>query len=250
MANKIYIWGNFPKGTKGNSTVTLGGVGKDQLLEFPLLDDVVLEAGTEWSSFTEDLGDVADIVRDIGSISTASGSAGEFTLGVLNIFDAKRWKKTLPFRFSVRIPLYTKTDPKKDVFDIYKALLGYTILYKVDTVGEKGYKLPGINLANVDKYVKTSKADRRTSDLISSGRFVSVEIPGVIYLENALIESVRPTISKEVTESRYPLWMSLEITFEGLFPANTGALDMVDGSPIKSSFASKKSFKPPPTIGK
>ena len=245
MANKIYIWGNFPEGTKGNSTVTLGGVGKDQLLEFPLLDDVVLEAGTEWTSFTEDLGDVADIVTTIGKISTASGGGDEFTLGVLNIFDAKRWKKTLPFRFSVRIPLYTKTDPKKDVFDVYKALLGYTILYKA---GEGDYRLPGINLSNVDKYLAAEKKEKGSGrslkdTFLEKGRFVSVEIPGVIYLENALIESVRPTISKEVTESRYPLWMSLDITFEGLFPANSGDLDMVDGSRIKSSFAST-------TIGK
>ena len=75
---------------------------------------------------------------------------------------------------------------------------------------------------------------------MNDGRFVSVEIPGVIYLEKAIIESVRPTISKEVTESGFPLWMLLEITFEGMYPANTGDLDNVKRNKIKESFKSRK----------
>ena len=234
MANRIYIGGDFEDDTDVLSIPSNSSIPWD----FPLLDDVVLEAGSEWSSFTEDLGWVGEAVTTVVKINALYGNVSEFNIGVQNVMEASRWKKTNPFRFSVRIPLYTKTDPRTDVYDKYKALMGYTILKK--NLNSASYKVPGINLANIANYINSKETDK-TKLLLDGGRFVSVDIPGVVYLERALIESIRPTISKEVTESGYPLWMLLEITFVSLFPANTEMLDMVKGrtSPPKKGSITK-----------
>ena len=246
MANRIYIGGNFEEllSARYDSTgdMSLLASNAEYPLDFPLLDDVVLEAGSEWTSFTEDLGWVGEAVTTMVKINALYGNIGAFSVGVQNVMEAARWKKTNPFRFSVRIPLYTKTDPRTDVYAVYKALMGYTILKK--NTNSESYSVPGINLANIANYINSKETDK-TQLLLDSGRFVSVDIPGVIYLQRAIIESIRPTISKEVTESGYPLWMLLEVTFVSLFPANTEMLDMVE-----KRTSPPKSFKPPPTIGK
>jgi hypothetical protein len=108
--------------------------------------------------------------------------------------------------------------------------MGFTVLYKVPN--QDLFKLPGINLANLGSYLKPGADKKNKSSLLQNGRFVTVEIPGVIYLQRAMIESIRPTVSKETTASRFPLWMNLEIIFESLFPANTQMIDDIVGSQI------------------
>ena len=51
-------------------------------------------------------------------------------------------------------------------------------------------------------------------------KLVSLEIPGILYLELAVIERAIPTFSKQITDSSYPLWAIVETTFMGVFPAD------------------------------
>lgn len=192
---------------------------------FPLIDDIALEMSTDWTSFTDDLGEVGDIVDYIVKLGqVGQGTLSGIDLYVQNIMNAKRWKSTSPLRFSIKVLLVTETDPKKDVWDKYIKLAGSSIL-RVDEAGS--YHTPGINLSNLAGYRAAGNqkdAQAKKNELLNTGEFISVEIPNIIYLERALLESVKPIISKEKTQSGYPLWISLELTIESLFPANTAML--------------------------
>ncbi len=191
----------------------------DDVMDFPLMDDVTPEFQSQFGSFSDVVPKFSDLL-DFGTIASAgtTGGVDESVLASKNLFDVPRWKKTDPIKYLAKLIFHTKDDPQNDVFIPMKNLISYSILtYNED----KTYSVPGISLASV----KSFQSDKGESQFSKNAKLLSITIPGIIALPVAIIEKATPTYSKEITESGFPLWGQLDIQVTGVFPANTKNLD-------------------------
>jgi hypothetical protein len=220
------------------------------LIEVPLVDDPSIEYMTEFTSFSEL---VPNIVSDFFSLGTTIQSAGSGTIGqgwlaMTNLLDLPRWKSTSPARITVKLSFYTKTNPEKDVWGPTKRLISMTILTKQK---DGTYILPGMSLATAKDFNKIASQDlagTKTSGISRKSKLISLEIPGIIYANPAIITQAQPIYSKQVTESGFPLWATLELTIITASPASTSLLDDVEIKIQKSNKA--KTTKPADSVKK
>jgi len=188
-------------------------------MDFPLLDDPNLEILTQYGSFSDVIPKAADIL-DTVTLATA-GTGGEVSSSILaskNLFDIPRWKKTEPIRIVATLVFDLKDDPENDIFEPMRKLMSYSML-TANTDGS--YTVPGISLASVKAFQTTGGE----GGIAKNAKLISAGIPGVIHLSVAIVERARPTYSKEITESGFPLWGKIDISIAGVFPANTKQFD-------------------------
>ena len=193
---------------------------QEEVLTFPLTKDVLLETKSQFSSMGEVIPSVAKVFDYATLISAGmTGTVGAGLIETKNLFDIKRWTKTDPLIFTADLLLYTKTDPYKDVYEPAKLLIDQVILSK-DNTGR--FTVPGISAASLSDFQgEISPAENVRAKL------VTVWIPGMLYLPIAMIESVQTTFSKEITDSGYPLWASINVNIESIMPANSDFFDDV-----------------------
>jgi hypothetical protein len=187
----------------------------EEIIEAPLLENIAIEAKSTFSTFGEMMpGITAAKDAAIGLKATMAGGLQESELNIANKFDLKRWQKTEPVRISTKIAFHSKEDAKKDVFDQMIKLLSYAILSKEDSGGKVTYITPGISAAAMAQ-IKAGQ----TSSL--PAKLIAFEIPGIVYIPVALIESANPVYSKERTQSGFPLWGTIDLVVTSVYPANT-----------------------------
>jgi len=226
MANRIYIQ------IKGNK----------EIIDVPLLTDVTLEIGSQFSSLGElapALGTFIDIAK---LLDVSGGRMSKLHSDFYNAMDLPLWKRTEPMKFQTTLAFYTQDDPKKDVWDKMTYLMSLSILTKNS---DQSYSFPGLSIHSFSKLltkqdtsvssnasiqemiggIQTSSvkdvADFEKQLYESNSKFISIAIPGVVYLDTAMILTCTPTFSKQKTTSGYPLWGNLEIQVSGLYPAST-----------------------------
>lgn len=228
MANKIYIEilsSEFDFTLDDGTGALSGGLGSSigSVIEAPLLDDPVIEYKTQFSSFSEIAPQILTDIVNIGTIIQAGGSGkmSESWTQFSNMFDVPRYQKTEPVRFSVKLGLYTTNNAKQNVWDTSRRLISMTILSQ-DPTNDQVVITPGISLASMANVNKT-KTGGVSAKL--KAKLISVEIPGIIYLSRAMLESAIPTYSKQMTTSGYPLWCNLELNILGVMPAMTKIFD-------------------------
>lgn len=211
--------------------------GEDELLVFPLLEDVTFDYSSEIGSMLDNipgLSTITNIMSMINSFTALGGSTSSGNLSMEQLMDGPRWKKTNPVKFPVKILLYTKTDVYKDVWLQAKEFIEMSILKKVKESGGNSYYItPGLNLNDLDAANNSAKKDVKGL----KGNYISIEIPGMVYLPMAFIEKVTPVFSKEVCKSNnpkfgatgknFPIWCELELSVTGVYPATSEFLDMV-----------------------
>lgn len=228
--------------------------GTDYIFECPVLEDITFDIQTTTSSWGE-LSPLLDMAGQVATkISGGRGRMGGKILGAVNLLDAPRWNKTDPLKFSVKVGFYTQEDPKKDVFDKFVFLSSLAMLSK-STAGD--FILPGISAQHLSAMLNagfnssakslyyqeqinaTYQWNRKikAEDYKDHAKIIAVEIPGVVYLDMAMLMSCNPTFSKQKTESGFPLWCNMDITIGGLFPASDKIFDDV-------AVAVKQSKKP------
>lgn len=238
MANIVII-------QKLNSEVTKTKTGsaisttkqKDGEYVYPLLEDVTFDYSSEIGSMLDNIpgfSTITNIMSMMNSFAATGGSATEGNLSMEQLMEGPRWKKTNPVKFPIKILLYTKTDVYEDVWLPAKEFISMSILTKIKD-GKKGYYItPGLNLNDLDAANKSK--DKGPGGL--KGNYISVEIPGMVYLPMAFIEKVTPAFSKEVCVSnsnnppsirgkKFPIWCELELNITGVYPATSEFLDMV-----------------------
>lgn len=216
---------------------------KTRTIEIPLIDDFTLDITTNFQKASDLLGGgFADTIQRLMQIQTAMSSQ---TPTMKFLFDLLVWDNTEPFKFNLEAIFYTKYDPVADVLEPVIDLLSMCML----SVKGNNFYVPGVSLRTLKKFWKVP-TDSKTSSGGSSERLKpittsledtlgkSVEesyadgfskvallwIPGVILLEKAIITSVKPTFSKEITENEVPLWAKVDIEVTSVMPANTGDL--------------------------
>lgn len=185
------------------------------IMVFPLKDDITIEAKSEMSSWSDMIPGL-DTLNTIQSVMVGvSGEANASLLDITNMFDAPRWKKTEPIRFTVSLGFYTVTDSYKDVYKPMRDLISLSIL---STSKSGNFMPPGIFLPSASKV--QGKKQEGEAEAGTASKLIAIKIPGVIFMNLAMIESANPVFSKHLTESGYPLWGTLELSIMGLYPAN------------------------------
>lgn len=218
MSNKIYIEykianTTFDK-TKKIEAKSVSFSNK-KTLEIPMTSDITIEAQSEWSKMGDLVPDFFKKVLNImGTATSLGGSASEGFVNMMNKLDMPMWQSSPPVKVSVQLGFFTKTDSFADVYDPVTEIVGLSILSR-DPTNKNRFITPGINLANMNDFSTDSNTIKKKSKLMS------FEIPGVIYLPLAMVESARPTFSNEITESSYPLWATVDLNIIGAGPATT-----------------------------
>lgn len=232
MANKIILTLSTTESTKTgtgkDATVSTTTVGNSKTYIYPILEDFQVEYQSDFDNMLDGLPGLTKIIDIMNTLSAVLSLGGTTTPGKLSmdqLLNSPRWKQTHPPKFVVKILLYTKTDVYKDVWLPAKELITLSILKKIDN---KNYATPGMNL----NALSTAASKEDVSTTKTRGQFVSVTIPGIIYLPMAFVDKVSPTFSKEVAYSslyqqNFPLWAEIELSITGCYPANSELLDLV-----------------------
>jgi len=216
MANKIYVQ----------------LIGTNIIFDSPLMEDITLTCQSGFATFGDLVPGISDVVHTVTSLmSGVSGKVGEGMLKINNAFDLPRWQKTEPLKINAKMNFFTKTDPYKDVWYPMALLTSLGILTK--DVESNTYITPGMSL-HAANFIEKSKILRspiaanlgltetipEAGDFPVSAKVISVEIPGIVYLDKAYVEVATPTYSRHITTSGLPLWGTLDIQISSLFPAN------------------------------
>ena len=217
MANKIYLeYRSISSDAKGTTAQVLNSVAPT-VIEAPLISDVVIEANSEWmqlSSFVPAF--VSNILNVMNAFSSAGGSVSQSFANFMNSLEMPMWKSTPPAKIQLQLGFFTKTDSLTDVFVPTVDLVGLSIL-SVDPDNNNKFILPGMNLKNMRKFTSSTGG----SNISRKSKLVSFEIPGIIYLPLALVYTAIPTFSKELTESSFPLWSTIDVTIMGVQSGST-----------------------------
>ncbi len=191
---------------------------------FPLTEDPTLEVGSEFKSFSDDIPQISSILALMQNLGTTGGEASQGITNLLTALDAPRWQKTNPVRITTKLLFYTEENPYDDVYKPMTDIMSLSIL-TVKGEGENArIAIPGISLRNFSDFqlIGTQTESDVKKRFSEYSKIISIEIPGVIYLEKAIVEKAVPTYSKETTDSGFPLWGSLDMTMVSLAPAHTG----------------------------
>jgi len=191
------------------------------LMSFPLTDDVNLEVMSDFASMTENIPLVGQITSFMTMMAGLGGSVSEGTLDFQNLSNVQRWQRTHPIKINLNLLLYTETSAKKDVYDKMMELISLTVPTK-DPDNPKRYRVPGLSLSSIKQ--STKKGQKKETVSVSQAKLIAVRIPGIIYLPIAMVTKAVPTISKEETDSGYPLWATLNVEITGLYPATDDLL--------------------------
>jgi hypothetical protein len=216
MANKIFISMYNPY--KLSFGFLKNGYNDD--IQCPLTEDINLDISSEFDTMGDmipgSISGIIDLMRNVGR-----GVAGVASAQLETILDLPVWKKTNAVRINPKLLFYVQDDPLNDVWAPAMGIVANSILQ----VGIGGtYKTPGISLATfgqIQGKKSVSPAEGSESQFTADRmNVVTVEIPGVIFLEKAVITSAKPTFSKQITESGYPLWAELDVEIRSIYPAN------------------------------
>jgi len=204
MSNRILLeWEGFDS-TKRESRV------------FPLTDDPQIELASQFQNLSDLLpGQIQSLMNFMQTVGKAGGGVGKT---VTTMQTLPLWNGTDPLRLVAKLIFYVKDDPKEDVWKPVNEIASQAILKK----DGKRWKTPGASFKSFSNMMKDKKTQNTDKNPMSANKFnyVSVEIPGVVYLPIALIMSAKPTFSKEVTIDNYPLWAVLDVEIRSIVPAN------------------------------
>jgi len=195
---------------------TLKNFGQKRTLAIPILEDFDIEAQTEFASFGDMLPAIQELTNILSVVDTIDGTMGRGTTTVQNMLSAQRYVKTNPIKIALTMHFYTKTDALTDVILPLNLLLSLHLPWKTT----KGIALPGINAKNMGSVISNSSNGEATSStgktLTGHAEFISLLIPGVVYVDSAMLYDIKPTYSRQVTKNGYPLWATAAVQFWGI----------------------------------
>jgi len=192
--------------------------------KFPLLEDVVISAKSNMSTVGELIPQLDWIKKIETFTSSLSNQVGTGVVKTVNGIDAPRWQNTEPFRLSLKLKCYLVKNAKKDVFFPATLLQEQSILSR--TSDGEHWNTPGIS-ANTLKLLGSFDPTKGSKKILENSKLVSINIPNVIYIPMAIVESAVPTFSKERAESGFPIWADIDFQVVSVLPANSDFYDNV-----------------------
>jgi hypothetical protein len=190
----------------------------------PLLEDVLIEMQTKYQRASEIIGSTFEtIVTRFATAGTATqGTISRGMVDLLNAFSVPLYSGTEPVKLNLRLAFFTETDPKADVVDKVRVLTSFAI----PSQNSKGsFDVPGVNLSTFRSVINAQKGSSPDMSALDNAKFISLKIPGIIFIPLGIILSVRPTFSRQMVLGKtgsktYPLWCTVEVEIEGLYPAD------------------------------
>lgn len=209
-----------------------------KLWEFPLIEDIQIEYKSEYENMMDGIpliGDILSMMERLAGLSATDAEVSTETVRFKTMMSMERWKMTQPIRFNAKLAFYTKTNSFKDVVTPMKDLISYSILSL--TEDKKNYKTPGVSVSAINK-LKDAAEGKGKDDIFKNGKLLIIDIPGIVRVIPAMIEQATPTYSKQLTESGYPLWGTLELQIKGFYPASTEIMENIGKALVKVEEAS------------
>ena len=198
----------------------------------PLTEDIQFQLQTQFGTMGDGLGRIGSMISTVAQVQSAlSGSLSPGISTLNNMVDLPRWKSTDPLKINVKMHFYTKTDPYLDVIVPTRLLSTLSILSVDYTKNPPQIITPGASVKYLSKVnaegttqqttlKPKKKIEKLTEKEFESGsKLISVEIPGIVYLSVAYVESAIPTYSKHITSSGYPLWADVDLQISSFTPA-------------------------------
>ncbi len=237
-------------------TLYLNIPGETEIISSPIMDEIQIEATSEFSDFASLTPSVDQLVTILTAYSSTGGTVSGGLAGMRAVLDAQRWSKTLPTRITLDLHFFVKTDPKKDVADKMNTLLGLHIL-REDPKQKGRFFLPGINMRNANTIYKdingktppnvdppvSANTDEDKILANTKSAVFSLLIPGVVYLPYAYISAIQPVWGNQETASKIPLWARANVTFSSVGPSQSrhftdGVMFSVDPWKFNAQYAS------------
>lgn len=205
MANKIYI--SFFNPYKGKMDE---GV-------FPLTEDPLLELQSNFQSMEDMIpSGIMSMVNLMKNVNRISGGASKSFETLLAL---PLWQKTEPLTIVANLVFYTKDRGAFE--DVWLPTMGLASQSILIDKGDGKFSVPGISLKTYASMRKSGKNPKNHEKVNQEGtNLISLEIPGIVYLENAVLMHAKPTFSKQLTTGGYPLWGTLNIMIRSIYPAN------------------------------
>jgi len=210
-------------------------------LTAPVLNDYTLNVSTSYGDPSSLFGGAGAFLSSLANYYSAL--TGNYPIPA-NILKVPIWTSTTPVRLNLELIFYAKTDPLKDVLlpAMYLASLASIRIIGEEVIGDKlkvSFKVPGINLTNVGssltQFTQTDvnasksgnseelrkKLDSLNDKIFGDSGVVKIIIPGIIHLDQALIQSVNVTFSNNVTEDFLPVWAKVSMEVQSFFAARS-----------------------------
>lgn len=178
---------------------------RDVLFNYLINDDIQLSANSSYITLSDlfDLGTAADIVdKTISTEGAVKGVYKESHSHYRNMFNYSLWEKTEPMNISLKIVLYSKTDPLIDVIIPAYMIMGHAGLDKIGN----DFAVPGISF-NMSMYLyKKNKYDLLNNNTLSTmtdKELQTLENDGLI-LKNGTENTKDPSNrQKTITKNTY-----------------------------------------------
>lgn len=196
-----------------------------EILILPMAEEISPKIETSFKTPREYFPSIFTQIDDLFKLfSTGSGSRPDG--GTLTDFlDVPLWDKTQPLTLDLKFQLFTETDPYNDVV---RPAMGLTSLNMLSPFpgSQDRFAVPGVSFASIKDAFKTENGktvpgDSTKAKFKKESKLISLEIPGILYLNYAFIEKADPVFSNDITASGFPLWCDLTLTVKSLRPANT-----------------------------
>lgn len=138
------------------------------------------------------------------------GFSGQFKQAGLQI-----WTGTQPMNLSITVGLYTETDALTDVVQPAKALMRLPL--PIEGRGSFGLTPPGPSILEA--------LSENTPSEPAEGKFLSMRIGKLIHMTRMLVKTAEPTLSQEVDENGYPIWIKMKLDIVSIFTATGRMVD-------------------------
>jgi len=189
---------------------------RDGQFTFPLLEDVAVSAKSNMSTIGELVPWMGILKKGVSIFSSMSGDIDAGAINFINKMDSPRWENTEPFRLNLKIRCYLKTNAALDVVMPARILQEQSIL----TQHKGKYITPGISLQSFAAFSKVHPTEK-SRNIAANTKLVEIDIPGIIRLPFAIVESAIPTYSKETTTSNAPIYADIDLQVISILPAST-----------------------------
>lgn len=144
---------------------------RDILFNYLINEDIQLSANSSYVTLNElfDLNTAGDLVdKTISTEGAVQGVYSKLHSNYRNMFNYSLWEKTEPMNISLKIVLYSKTDPLIDVVIPAYMIMGHAGLDKINSSSGINFAVPGISFAMSMYLYKKNKYDLLTQDALNT----------------------------------------------------------------------------------
>lgn len=243
----------IPKETNSVASLdSLLGITADteRIVKVRLLEDPQFQFSSSYSRLEDMLPGILQFLSTANKLlGTASGQTAS---GLHKTFDLQFWQRTEPLKLSIKLLLHNEYNPygilptdnnegsKHNVWNPLNELSSLAILSKLK---DGSYKLPGVNLSNMGIIKDALDKGVSPDNTAKTSKIISFEIPGVVYLPVAIVENVSALVSKQKTDTGFPLWAELTLNILTLESANDSMFSPLASSNIEQAQKLKQVFE-------